>query len=341
MSSQNNEEEEPNFFEENEEESDKENKRNENCSFDDEIEKEEKQGDLISSMIKQNKNKKENKKIEQNKNNILNGIESDENNNEEKENNSLNSNDKDEDENEPNFYEEEVSDHEREKENEENEEINKEEDKVNKRTTKEKEELKKKNIELENIFDINKEFNYDKDNPVFYLRENKMAMDKYPWPLSTKQIVNIIKKDNIPYKNLKVKLVDLFEFKLKVAYEYVDFINVIKPEWASNVTFSKIFLDLYKFKFNKENNKEDTKEKNDEKKDLEEISQSKIPKVSITNTFSVEKKMMEEFNKKEEEIYENRIYNDKNRNFWPKRGKKKRGRGRGRGTEIRGGFSYE
>ena len=47
------------------------------------------------------------------------------------------------------------------------------------------------------------------------------------------------------------------------------------------------------------------------------------------------------FNKKEEEIYENRIYNDKNRNFWPKRGKKKRGRGRGRGTEISGGFSYE
>ena len=192
-------------------------------------------------------NLKENK-IKENENEILKNID----NEEEKEINN------DSEVEEPNFYDEEQNgtdkdEEEEEKENEDNnDEYNNYEEKEKERNNKRKEELKKKNIDIKNIYEINKEFNYNIDNPVFYLKEDKNVLDKYPWPLSTKQIESIIEKNNIPYEKLKVKLVDLFEFKLKNAFEFVDFIEVIKPEWASNVTYSKIFLDLHNFKMNKD-----------------------------------------------------------------------------------------
>ena len=137
--------------------------------------------------------------------------------------------------------------------------------KYQERITKGKEDLKKKSIDINNIFEINELFDYDKDNPVFYLKENKQVLDRYPWPLSTKQIVSIIKKENLDYNELKVKLVDIFEFKLKDAFSYVDFINVIKPEWAKNVECSKIFKDLHNFMNGKKNKSK--KDKPEDKKD--------------------------------------------------------------------------
>ena len=75
------------------------------------------------------------------------------------------------------------------------------------------------------------------------------ALDKYPWPMSTKQIVKLIQDQEIPYDNLKVKLVDIFEFKpnfikLKNPSEYIDFKIVIKQKWVRNVTYSKIYIIL-------------------------------------------------------------------------------------------------
>jgi hypothetical protein len=181
---------------------------------------------------------------------------------------------------------------------------------------------------------------------VFYLKENRAVLDKYPWPLSTKQVASIVEKEKIPYENLKVKLVDLFEFKLRNAYEYVDFMVVIKPEWASNVTYSKIFLDLYESKNKKEQNeknkekKEDKKEnkkedKKEVKKDINDISQSGIPKVSQTNTFSLEKKFI---NKMEENDEEKEQSNNNYQRSKPK-GKTKKKK-RGKGVEIKGNFTY-
>ena len=165
--------------------------------------------------------------------------------------------------------------------------------------------------------------------------------------MSTKQIVNIIKKDNIPYENIKVKLVDLFEFKLRNAFEYVDFIEVIKPEWASNVTYSKIFLDLYNFKINEEkeinidknNDKDKGKDKDNEKDKtgVLQVSQSGIPKFAETNTFSVEKKFLDNFNEKEDENNKN---DNKKKSYWP-RNKNKFKRGKKKAIEIKGGFTYE
>ena len=324
-----NNEEEPDFYEEEENDEGK-NENNYNCSFNDEIEKEKKENDLAITMINNDKYKLKENKIKENENEILKNID----NEEEKEINN------DSEEEEPNFYDEEQNgtdkdeEEEEEKENEDNnDEYNNYEEKEKERNNKRKEELKKKNIDIKNIYEINKDFNYNIDNPVFYLKEDKNVLDKYPWPLSTKQIESIIEKNNIPYEKLKVKLVDLFEFKLKNAFEFVDFIEVIKPEWASNVTYSKIFLDLHNFKMNKEKEKKEDNNINKEENKIQKLP-SIIHKLNETKTFSEEKKILNIIENKKEELKD-----EKKNNFWPnnknKKGKKQKGK------EIKGGFIFD
>lgn len=210
--------------------------------------------------------------------------------------------------------------------------------KYQERITKGKEDLKKKSIDINNIFEINELFDYDKDNPVFYLKENKQVLDRYPWPLSTKQIVSIIQKENLDYNELRVKLVDIFEFKLKAAFSYVDFINVIKPEWAKNVECSKIFKDLHNFMNGKKNKSKI--DKPEDKKDPIKISQSAIPKASQTNTFSVENKLNNLLNdkKEKEEIEKKEV-----KQYYPgKKARKAKKRRPGKGdAKLKVGFSYD
>ena len=207
------------------------------------------------------------------------------------------------------------------------------------RITKVKEDLKKKSIDINNIFEINELFDYDKDNPVFYLKENKQVLDRYPWPLSTKQIVSIIQKENLDYNELRVKLVDIFEFKLKAAFSYVDFINVIKPEWAKNVECSKIFKDLHNFMNGKKNKSKI--DKPEDKKDPIKISQSAIPKASQTNTFSVENKLNNLLNDKKEK--EEEIEKKEVKQYYPgKKARKAKKRRPGKGdAKLKVGFSYD
>ena len=211
--------------------------------------------------------------------------------------------------------------------------------KYQERITKGKEDLKKKSIDINNIFEINELFDYDKDNPVFYLKENKQVLDRYPWPLSTKQIVSIIQKENLDYNELKVKLVDIFEFKLKAAFSYVDFINVIKPEWAKNVECSKIFKDLHNFMNGKKNKSKI--DKPEDKKDPIKISQSAIPKASQTNTFSVENKLNNLLNDKKEK--EEEIEKKEVKQYYPgKKARKAKKRRPGKGdAKLKVGFSYD
>ena len=210
--------------------------------------------------------------------------------------------------------------------------------KYQERITKGKEDLKKKSIDINNIFEINELFDYDKDNPVFYLKENKQVLDRYPWPLSTKQIVSIIQKENLDYNELRVKLVDIFEFKLKDAFSYVDFINVIKPEWAKNVECSKIFKDLHNFMNGKKNKSKI--DKPEDKKDPIKISQSAIPKASQTNNFSVENKLNNLLNdkKEKEEIEKKEV-----KQYYPgKKARKAKKRRPGKGdAKLKVGFSYD
>ena len=368
--------EEPEFYEEEELNESNNKDKNINCSFDEEIEKEKKKNDLTLTMVNQMKEEKSKKK-KLNESDILLDIESEEEKEKDKKkevgkNKSFNSNQSndEEDNNEPNFYDDEQNgennaEEEKEK-NDDNEENNsnslnenkeekgkneekeekkekkEKESKFEKRTRKKKEQLKKKNIDIQNIYEINKEFKINAHSPLFYLRENKAPLDKYPWPLSSSQIVKIVEDNNIPYESLKVKLVDLFEFKLKSPFEYVDFIQVIKPEWASNVTYSTIFLELYEFKINEEkgknidNKKEGYKDESHEEFEIFQKQPSAIPKLNEAKTFTEEKKLLKILEEKEEEEDQNK---NKNKVFWPKN-KKKRGK-RQKGQEIKGNFNYD
>ena len=292
---------------------------------------------MAKEIKSKNKNKNKNNKVDKS-NNILKNIDSDDN---------SSSKDNNKENNEPSFYEEannEDQEEEKEKENENehsenHEKLKKKEEEMKKKyeekNKKKIEKLKEKGIEIDNIYDINKEFNYDMDKPVFYLKENRAKLNKYPEPLSTKQVADIVKRNNIPYENLKVKLVDLFEFKLRNAFEYVDFMVVIKPEWASNVTYSKIFMDLYNSKIKKEQAEKDNDKKEDkkeDKKDLNDISQSEINKDSQMNTFSAEEKFVNNMDGKEEEKGQS---NNNNKNFYPRRNNKKKKKGKGNFVDLK------
>lgn len=364
---------EPNFYEEDENDNDngnlnnsieenfqaeiseikeREKPRDENCSFEIDIErkKSEEAENISMSMVKKEPKKKEEKipakifKDDYERPSLNSSIKSDNNN----------------EDNEPDFYndEEEIEVSNNNNKSNDLEEVNNDiEDNINnkdeikgiynnideikyqERITKRKEDLKKKSIDINNIFEINELFDYDKDNPVFYLKENKQVLDRYPWPLSTKQIVSIIQKENLDYNELKVKLVDIFEFKLKDAFSYVDFINVIKPEWAKNVECSKIFKDLHNFMNGKKNKSKI--DKPEDKKDPIKISQNAIPKASQTNTFSVENKLNNLLNDKKEK--EEEIEKKEVKQYYPgKKARKAKKRRPGKGdAKLKVGFSYD
>ena len=132
-----------------------------------------------------------------------------------------------------------------EKKNPKEEEIKFNKNNDNKNYDEEDEDEDGNNINIEYIYEINKKFNYDIDSPVFYLQEENEGYNKYHWPLTTKQIVEKVKENDLNSKSLRVRLVDLFEHKFKEPYIYFDFEDVIKKGWAENIEVSKIFKNLY------------------------------------------------------------------------------------------------
>ena len=159
----------------------------------------------------------------------------------------------DDDNNEPDFYalEEDGNDYYQSSDSENNNYNIKNKENIDEKRIREK--LKKLNIDINNIYEINNKFNYSKDLPVFYIREEQKSFDNYPIPLSTNQLVEMIQKNNIPFESLRIKLVDLFEFKSKKQFIYIDLLEVLKPNWSIDVTYSKIYLELSKPKL-KDNN---------------------------------------------------------------------------------------
>ena len=108
----------------------------------------------------------------------------------------------DDDNNEPDFYalEEDGNDYYQSSDSENNNYNIKNKENIDEKRIQEK--LKKLNIDINNIYEINNKFNYSKDLPVFYIREEQKSFDNYPIPLSTNQLVEMIKKNNIPFEEV-------------------------------------------------------------------------------------------------------------------------------------------
>jgi len=283
----------------------------------------EKQKEEIKVIKKGNKKKNEN---------ILDEIEEDK----EKLNNSRDfNNDEENDDNEPNFYEQDDSNF---YESSNSEEENKNSEK--KKTI----ELKNDNININNIFDINKKFNYNENNPIFYIIVDKKPLDKYPKPLSSNELLKIIQKEKISYSSLKVKLVDLFQFKSKEPYIYVDFNEILKPNWASDVTYSKIFLELSENNINKNKKIDKDKKINNEKKNQKDIFNDDISGIAkIINeqesiSFSLFKNKENEKEEKKDKVEDKKEKKENNNKI---NKNKKKGKKKGEEIEIKTRFIYD
>lgn len=229
----------------------------------------------MNNQIKENIKKKIN-----NENKILEGIENE-------------SEEDEEDDGEPDFFKG-VAEEEKNMENSDGQKKSEEEDdhieeEENESSFDPDEEKKKKdkddddeeegnNIDIDNIYEINKKFDYDRDLPIFYVKE-KYEGDGYPWPVSTNKIKSMIQKDKVPYKDLKVKLVDLFEHKRKEAFTYFDFEDAMKKGWAENITESKIFKQLHRSMNEKEKEKKD-EHRNRKNSFIESVDEKDIDNLS-------------------------------------------------------------
>ena len=203
--------------------------------------------------------------------------------------------------------------------------------------------IKKEIFDINNIYEINNTFHYKKDSPLFYILEDNKEFNYHPTPLSSKQLVNLIREENIPYDSLQIKLVDLFQFKSKLPFVYVELKKILKPGWSSDVDYSNIFKELSKLNL-KDNNIREEKDNS--------INVSSIKNENESFSFSLFKNMENDTNKnkkeekgakkedKKEEKKEVKKEDKKEGNNKINRNKKK-GRKKGEDIDIKTGFIYD
>jgi hypothetical protein len=116
-------------------------------------------------------------------------------------------------------------------------------------------------LDVENIFEINKKFNYPKNSPFLYIREDNTENDLFPNPLSTIEIKNLLKSKAIKPFLVKVKPIDIFTMKNYPEFSYFDFNEILTKNWSKNLEYSSIFLEEYK-NLNEKNILKNLEEKN-------------------------------------------------------------------------------
>jgi len=193
----------------------------------------------------------------------------------------------DNEQNEPDFYAEE--------DDGDNEDADYQEHENQNEVKRKQKNIKKEVFDINYIYDINNKFHYNKDSPLFYILEKGKEFNYHPTPLSSKQLVKLIQEENIPYDYLRIKLVDLFQFKSKFPFIYVELKEILKPNWSLDVKFSKIFEDLYKLKLNDNKINNNVKEEKDNS-----INVSIIKNENESFSFSLFKNTENDINKKEE-----------------------------------------
>ena len=100
-------------------------------------------------------------------------------------------------------------------------------------------------LDVENIFEINKKFNYPRTSPFLYIREDNSENDLFPNPLSTNDIKNLLKSKSIKPYLIKVKPIDIFTMKNYPEFSYFDFNEILTKNWSKNLEYSSIFLEEF------------------------------------------------------------------------------------------------
>ena len=133
------------------------------------------------------------------------------------------------------------------------------------------------NLDIENIFEINNNFNYPKDFPVFYLQDESNDNNEnslFKEPLSTNKIKELLKAKQIKPYLINVKLIDIFSMKNHSPFSFFPLNEILEKNWSKNVEYSTLFINTHNKLKEKENKKAEKIPKKIEKKEKKE----KIPK---------------------------------------------------------------
>ena len=133
------------------------------------------------------------------------------------------------------------------------------------------------NLDIENIFEINNNFNYPKDFPVFYLQDESNDNNEnslFKEPLSTNKIKELLKAKQIKPYLINVKLIDIFSMKNHSPFSFFPLNEILEKNWSKNVEYSTLFINTHNKLKEKENKKTEKIPKKIEKKEKKE----KIPK---------------------------------------------------------------
>ena len=103
-----------------------------------------------------------------------------------------------------------------------------------------------KNIIINKDIEINNKFNYPRNLPFLYIREDNTENDLFPNPLSTMEIKNLLKSKVIKPFLVKIKPIDIFTMKNYPQFSYFDFNEILTKNWSKNLEYSSMFLEEYK-----------------------------------------------------------------------------------------------
>ena len=134
----------------------------------------------------------------------------------------------------------------------------------------EEENININNLEIDNIFEINNKFNYPKELPVFYLKdelnENDNENESHKSPLSTNKLKELLKSKKIKPYLLNIKLIDIFIMKNHLPFSFFSFNEILTKNWSQNLEYSDLFINTHNKLSEKEKQKEKSKEKKENKK---------------------------------------------------------------------------
>ena len=127
------------------------------------------------------------------------------------------------------------------------------------------------NIDIQNIFEINTKFNYSKDFPLFYLKDelnSNRADEIYKEPISSNKLKDLIKSKKIKPYLIQIKLVDIFYMKNHSQFSFIPLNEILEKNWTNNLSYSNIFINAHN-KLNEKENKEINDNNNSNKKKIE------------------------------------------------------------------------
>ena len=136
-------------------------------------------------------------------------------------------------------------------------------------------EIEENNIlDIQNIFEINTKFNYSRDLPVFYLKNDNNNEDMFKEPLSINTIKDLLKNKKIKPYLTNIKLIDIFYMKNYSPFAFFPLNDILVKNWSNNLEYSNIFINAH--------NKLKDKEKKDKenKNKIEILPKKQIKKVS-------------------------------------------------------------